>query len=449
MSSRNAPLSSGLQPLGSESADGCAASSTRASDSPLRALVVEDEPSWREILTELLTDMGLVVDLASNVESAVLHLRAKPHRLAVVDLSLGRQDHHNQDGLRVLNAVRRHDPGCKAILLTGYATVELAVSALTEYGAMTCLRKETFLRSQFRDVALRALETAPASLARAPDELRVRKLHSQSRHPSERDQPASSSKHEPRTEPLGRAGSGRQLAAATEVAGEMDPLSSVSAQEAHQQRGSALVVEDDAGWRDILLELLQEAGYLVHGCASYGEALGHLKRPDSSYQLAVVDLSLASSLMPENSDGYRLLAAAAGAGIPSLVVSGSASAEDVERAFDQYGVLAFLEKQAFDRRAFRRAVEDAQQAVQHLPDSTELDVLTAREREVLELLAEGLTNKAIGQRLVISENTVKRHLKSIFAKLDVGTRAAAAARAASVRSSSPALTVLVRRKVQE
>lgn len=49
------------------------------------------------------------------------------------------------------------------------------------------------------------------------------------------------------------------------------------------------------------------------------------------------------------------------------------------------------------------------------------------DREVLELLAQGMTNKEIAKRLVITGNTVKRHLKAIFEKLGVHTRAAAAA----------------------
>lgn len=51
-----------------------------------------------------------------------------------------------------------------------------------------------------------------------------------------------------------------------------------------------------------------------------------------------------------------------------------------------------------------------------------LEALTAREIEVLELLAEGLGNKQLAATLGISENTVKFHLSSIFSKLDVGSR---------------------------
>jgi DNA-binding CsgD family transcriptional regulator len=53
--------------------------------------------------------------------------------------------------------------------------------------------------------------------------------------------------------------------------------------------------------------------------------------------------------------------------------------------------------------------------------------LTARELEVLRLVARGMTNREIAAELVISEHTVARHLNNIFAKLDVATRAAATA----------------------
>jgi ATP/maltotriose-dependent transcriptional regulator MalT len=53
--------------------------------------------------------------------------------------------------------------------------------------------------------------------------------------------------------------------------------------------------------------------------------------------------------------------------------------------------------------------------------------VTPREREVLALLAEGLTNRQIAERLVVSEHTVHRHVTNILRKLDLPSRAAAAA----------------------
>jgi ATP/maltotriose-dependent transcriptional regulator MalT len=55
--------------------------------------------------------------------------------------------------------------------------------------------------------------------------------------------------------------------------------------------------------------------------------------------------------------------------------------------------------------------------------------LTRREREVLGLLAEGLTNRLIAKRLVVSEHTVHRHVTNILRKLDLPSRTAAAAHA--------------------
>ena len=53
--------------------------------------------------------------------------------------------------------------------------------------------------------------------------------------------------------------------------------------------------------------------------------------------------------------------------------------------------------------------------------------LTSRELEVLKLLAQGRTNRAIARALDISEKTVARHVSNIFTKLDLSSRAAATA----------------------
>ena len=61
----------------------------------LRALVVEDDHSWQQIISEILSECGLEVDIATNLDEAVLALKSKPHRVAVVDLSLSPNDHNN------------------------------------------------------------------------------------------------------------------------------------------------------------------------------------------------------------------------------------------------------------------------------------------------------------------------------------------------------------------
>ena len=62
-----------------------------------------------------------------------------------------------------------------------------------------------------------------------------------------------------------------------------------------------------------------------------------------------------------------------------------------------------------------------------LAPATAPDGLTAREVEVLRLVAVGRSNAQIATALVLSEKTVARHLSNIFGKLEVGSRTAAAA----------------------
>jgi len=353
-----------------------------------RALIVEDDRAWQQILSEILTDAGLAVDVADSLPAAVAALKSAPHRLAVVDLSLASEDHRNQDGLQVLDAARRLDPGCVTIMLTGFATVELAVSVLGAHGALTCLRKEKFNRVEFRELVKRALATAPPAQICAGD-------------------------------------------VAIPPGGVNQAARSATA----QATGEVLVVEDDAGWQSILTELLTDAGYRVRICSGFGEALGCLRR--GKYALAVVDLSLEGAVgadpwepmgPAEALDGYRLLASTRAGGLPTIVVSGVATPVAIERAYAEYGVFAYLEKQTFSRRAFLEAVAGARAAAD---SHRALESLTARERAVLELLVCGLTNKEIAEALVITDNTVKRHLKAIFDKLAVHTRAAAVAKAIS------------------
>jgi len=339
-------------------------------DGPHRALIVEDDRSWQLILTEMLRDAGLLVDVTDSYATATTTIRAASHRLAVVDLSLGGVDHHNQDGLRILDALRKHDPDCASVLLTGFATVEIAVSAMKDYGAYTSLRKERFRRSQFRTLVQEILADAKSTTA----------------------------------EPVGDV-NGSEGSGAT----------------GGSEGAQVVVVEDDAGWQEILVELLSDGGHRTQLCRSYGEAIGVFKR--QSFDLAVVDLSLASSAKSDgNADGLRVLAACRDAGVPTIVVSGMASPQDAERIYQEFGAFAFLEKQSFSRMAFNQTVHDTLNVETIV---SPLDVLTTRERDVFELLAQGMTNKAIAEQLVISPNTVKRHLKAIFVKLDVNTRSAA------------------------
>jgi DNA-binding NarL/FixJ family response regulator len=353
-----------------------------------RALVVEDDPSWQQILNEILTDCGLVVDIANSQTDALSLLKIHSHRLAVVDLSLSPDEHSNTDGLLVIEAAHRLDPNCQTILLTGFATVELAVSVLTEYNAFTFLRKEQFNRKQFHETIFKVLASPPSAQTQVTNQ------------PPGTPAPSGINKN---------------------------PTDG-------SKEGLVLVVEDDAGWRSILCELLSDVGYQALPCSSFGEALGYLRREE--FDLAVIDLSLTGSLSrlwnssdePQNMEGYQLLAKTRSCNIPTLVVSGVASSEEIQKAYAEQSIFAYLEKQTFDRAIFRRTVKEA---FTYHRVTNDLDFLTKREREVLGLLVQGFTNKEISNKLVVTTNTVKRHLRSIFEKLGVHTRSAAASKATS------------------
>lgn len=97
----------------------------------------------------------------------------------------------------------------------------------------------------------------------------------------------------------------------------------------------------------------------------------------------------------------------------------SAAAHEAETAL---GSLLELGAEAEVARA-RRVLESTRRA------ATPPDELSSRERQVLGLLAEGLTNRQIAERLVVSEHTVHRHVTNILRKLDLPSRTAAATHA--------------------
>jgi DNA-binding NarL/FixJ family response regulator len=101
------------------------------------------------------------------------------------------------------------------------------------------------------------------------------------------------------------------------------------------------------------------------------------------------------------------------------------------------GAKAYLLKDVQPEELFRciRAVHAGEAYLQpkvaaKLAQRVQEEPLTEREEQILKLLAEGKSNRSIGQSLFISESTVKSHLKSLFVKLDVTSRAEAISLAA-------------------
>jgi len=122
-----------------------------------------------------------------------------------------------------------------------------------------------------------------------------------------------------------------------------------------------------------------------------------------------------------------------GLDVPVLVFTTYDTDADIVRAVDA-GAIGYLLKDSTPDEIFgavRGAVAGrsvlsptvASRLVQQMQRPQE--ALTARESELLSLLAEGMTNRELGKALFISEATVKTHLGHIYAKLGVDTRSAA------------------------
>lgn len=197
---------------------------------------------------------------------------------------------------------------------------------------------------------------------------------------------------------------------------------------------NVLVVEDEPGWQAVYADILVEAGYTCHYASSYGEARGLIQR--LSFALAIVDLHLASSASRgDNRDGFWLLNAAQQRGVPAIVVSALGEPGEIDRAYDEFRVFAFIEKEVFDRRAFAHIVAEALHEGAPVPSTAEpqvapgLNELTDREHDVLALLARGDTNRQIAEALHITSNTVKKHVDHILQKFGASSRAGAVAAA--------------------
>ncbi|HEV2243209.1 MAG TPA: response regulator transcription factor [Streptosporangiaceae bacterium] len=197
----------------------------------------------------------------------------------------------------------------------------------------------------------------------------------------------------------------------------------------------AVVAEDLFLLRDGLVRLLEAHGFEI--AAAVEDAPGLLRaliehRPD----VAIVDVRLPPSF---TDDGLRaaLEARRQVPGLPVLVLS-----QYVEQLYarellaGQEGAVGYLLKdRVFNDDQFVDAIRTVAgggtvmdpEVIAKLLGRRSRDEpitrLTAREREVLELMAEGRSNSAIAQRLRITEKAVGKHSTSIFMKLDLAPSA--------------------------
>ena len=192
-----------------------------------------------------------------------------------------------------------------------------------------------------------------------------------------------------------------------------------------------VIAEDSVLLREGAVRLLEGAGIEVVGQAGDSEELlrkvrGH--KPD----VAIIDI-----LMPPGHSDEGIRAAneirAELPGIGILILSQYVEERYVRQLLEDgaAGVGYLLKDRVADVESFVRAVqrvsdgeavldpEVVAQMMGRRRPSGPLDRLTVREREVLEAMAEGLTNRAIAGRLFLSERAVERHVTSIFDKLEL------------------------------
>ncbi len=117
---------------------------------------------------------------------------------------------------------------------------------------------------------------------------------------------------------------------------------------------------------------------------------------------------------------------------PVVILSSDATPQSVRLALDR-GAAAFVSKaETADNilaviGQLRRGqeVDAPSHASAAAGDDTDRQLLTPRQFEVLDLLCQGLSNKVIGRRLNLSENTVRGHVQAVLAALQVSSRSEA------------------------
>lgn len=183
------------------------------------------------------------------------------------------------------------------------------------------------------------------------------------------------------------------------------------------------IVDDDEAVRDSLAAVFEAEGF---GVAAFASAKAFLDDGLADAGCLVTDLR-----MPDM-NGLDLLAAVAGRtdALPVIMITGHGDVPMAVRAM-RLGAADFIEK-PFDAQVLVARVREVLRAPASADDgasAAELDIrrrlelLTPREREVLEQLVLGRSNKAIGSELDISPRTVEIHRARVMEKMAVGSLA--------------------------
>ncbi len=128
---------------------------------PLSVLVVDDERISRQTTAEQLQGVGYIAEAAENAYAALKRLRERSWDVVLTDLRMP-----GMDGLDLLSELRRDFPATAVVLMTAYATVETAVSAMQQGAADYLTKPFSFAELQARLVRLDRERQSKAELSR-------------------------------------------------------------------------------------------------------------------------------------------------------------------------------------------------------------------------------------------------------------------------------------------
>jgi DNA-binding NarL/FixJ family response regulator len=191
-----------------------------------------------------------------------------------------------------------------------------------------------------------------------------------------------------------------------------------------------VVADDDVLLREGVASLLNRSGFEVVGQAGDSESLLALVR-DKRPQLVVTDIRMPPTNTTEGLDAAQTIRAE----LPDTAVLVLSAHVDVDHAMDLLAggrAIGYLLKSrvtdvnefvdTVGRIANGASVVDpalVQELVSARRRDDPLAALSDREREVLTLMAEGLSNAGIARRIWVTEGTVEKHVRSILTKLDL------------------------------
>lgn len=94
-------------------------------------LIVDDDSDWRRVLKMILSELNYLCDMAGSSQEAIDMLNKKEYKLAILDIRLDDSDENNQGGIDIVNWLVDTHSNTKAIMMTGYGTIEFAHKALS------------------------------------------------------------------------------------------------------------------------------------------------------------------------------------------------------------------------------------------------------------------------------------------------------------------------------